>query len=219
MQAAFWHDRWERNEIGFHRADINVHLQQFWQRLKVCPGTQVLVPLCGKSRDLAWLAGQGYPVLGVELSPLAVRAFFTEHGLRPQIRQQKAYQRWQAGLITLLCGDFFGLGPADLGEIAGIYDRAALIALPPPLRRIYAKQLQALAPGAPLLLVSLEYPQEAMQGPPFAVSATEIAALYGAYRIETLFEADVLAGSPRFQARGLPWLRERVYHLSPVAPT
>lgn len=152
---------------------------------------------------MLWLAGQGYQVLGVEISPLAVESFFRENDLNPQIRRTERFEIWQADAFTLLLGDFFALVPADLSDIASAYDRASLIALPPAMRQQYARHLTAiLPPSASVLLVTLEYPQEAMQGPPFSVEEPEVQALYeNAYDIERLYVHDALAENPRFHDR------------------
>lgn len=136
MEPSFWHERWERSEIGFHQQDINVHLQQFWTQLDLRPGQRVFAPLCGKSRDLLWLAGEGHPVTGVEISQLAVEAFFTENGLKPRRWREGAFEIWEVDEIRILLGDFFDLEPQHLADAAGIYDRASLIALPPPMRAL-----------------------------------------------------------------------------------
>jgi len=114
MQAQFWHDRWEQNQIGFHQQDFNPHLQAFWDRLELPAGGTVFVPLCGKSRDLLWLRAQGFPVLGIELSPVAVRDFFAENRLEPQVTPQGKFERWEADGLVILQGDFFELTAADL---------------------------------------------------------------------------------------------------------
>lgn len=90
MEPAFWQKRWADNQIGFHQAQVNPYLQKYWPRLQLAPASRVLVPLCGKSLDLAWLAGQGYRVLGVELSRQAVEGFFREHGLDADVLQYGA---------------------------------------------------------------------------------------------------------------------------------
>lgn len=218
MDPDFWHRRWRNNEIAFHQQAINTHLQQFWSGLKLKPNERIFVPLCGKSLDMLWLAGQGYQVLGVEISPLAVESFFQENGLNPQIRRTERFEVCQADTFTLLLGDFFALVPTDLSDIASVYDRASLIALPPAMRQQYARHLTAiLPPSASVLLVTLEYPQEAMQGPPFSVEEPEVQDLYaGAYAIERLYIHDALAENPRFHDR-LSRLEEKVYLLKPKA--
>ena len=78
MQPEFWHDRWQRNQIGFHQEQVNPCLERLWPQLELPRGARVLVPLCGKSLDLSWLAASGFEVLGVELSQTAVEQFFSE---------------------------------------------------------------------------------------------------------------------------------------------
>ena len=216
MQPSFWHERWERAEIGFHKQEINTHLQQFWKGLELRAGQRVFVPLCGKSLDLLWLAGEGHPVTGVELSPVAVEAFFAENGLTPRRTQDGAFEVWEVDEIRILLGDFFALEPRQVADCAGVYDRASLIALPPAMRERYARHLDALLPpGVRVLLVTMEYDQTVLPGPPFAVSDAEVRARYGAaYDIEWLYTRDALSDESRWRDRGLTWLLEKVYRLS-----
>lgn len=216
MESEFWHERWRQNLIGFHQADINPHLQHFWPRLSAAAGGRVFVPLCGKSLDMLWLRDQGHPVLGVELSPLAVEAFFAENGLEYSQRSEKAFTRYQSGAIQLLCGDFFDLQPAHLQAVHAVYDRASLIAFPAGMRKRYVDHLNALlAENVSMLLVTLEYDQTQMQGPPFAVDEQEVGSLFSPrWSVELIFEDDVLAHEPRFRERGLTRLREKIYVLT-----
>lgn len=216
MHEDFWRQRWARNEIGFHLSEVNPYLQQFWPALNVPVGAQVLVPLCGKSVDMVWLTQQGYRVLGVELAQAAVEAFFGEQGLLAEIDQFGAFRRYRSGTIEVLCGDFFSLTAADLLECRALYDRAALIALPAPMRERYAAHLAAVLPsGCAGLLVTLDYPQEQMPGPPFAVGEVEIQQLLGTpqWSVQLLEARDVLGENWRFLQRGLSQLSERVYRL------
>ncbi len=217
MKAEFWLERWQRKEIGFHQDEINAHLQEYWGGLQLPAGGEVFVPLCGKSRDMLWLRAQGHRVLGVELSPLAVEDFFLENELKPQVRSHGAFDSWSCDGVTLLCGDFFELTADDLKHVTGIYDRASLVALPPEMRAQYAGHLQRILPEhAPMLLVTMDYAQAEMSGPPFAVGATEVRELYAAhYGIEPLYTHDVLAENPRFRERGVTRLDEVVYRLRP----
>ncbi|MBI5461075.1 MAG: thiopurine S-methyltransferase [Gammaproteobacteria bacterium] len=223
MDPSFWLARWQAGEIGFHQAEINPHLQLYWPALHAAPGSCVFVPLCGKSRDMLWLAGQGHAVMGVEISPIAVADFFEENALTFTTQADARFVRRRAGEIVLLEGDFFDLSRdlsrdlnrADLDGIAAVYDRASLIALPPSLRGRYAEHMAALlSPGTPVLLITLDYPPQEMDGPPFAVSAAEVETLFAStFHIETLGGQDILAENPRFQARGLTRLQEQVYRL------
>lgn len=216
MQAEFWLTRWERGEIGFHLDDTNPCLRQFWPQLQVPTGSRILVPLCGKSLDMLWLRNQGYRVVGVELSQIAVETFFDEAGLVPEVSHTGRFQHYRAGDIEVLCGDFFALTIADVPDLVAVYDRASLIALPPELRSRYARHLSTLLPvGGPSLLVTMDYPQSEMPGPPFAVAEAEVHQLYdGAARVQSLAVFDVLAGNERFRQRGLTRMQEYVYQLT-----
>lgn len=180
MHPEFWHQRWQENRVGFHQAAPTPLLLKHWPSLGIAPGAQVFVPLAGKSQDMAWLAAQGHRVLGVELSRLAVEQFFAEHGLQPDIETSRYGTHFRAGGIELVCGDAFALDAALLADCAAVFDRAALIALPPALRQRYAGELYARLPaGCRGLLITLEYPQDERAGPPFSVPEDEVRTLYG----------------------------------------
>jgi len=216
MKLDFWHQRWEQNQIGFHQREINTHLQQFWQQLVLPERSTVFVPLCGKSRDLLWLRAQGHKVLGVEISPIACAAFFEENGLQPDIDRQGSFQHFEADGLSILCGDFFQLTAADLSQVDGAYDRASLVALPPAMRLDYVRHLDAILPAAiRVLLVTMEYPQVEMDGPPFSVHEDEVQSLFeGRFNTQLLFQLDILAENLRFQQKGLSALQENAYLLS-----
>ncbi|MEZ5478806.1 MAG: thiopurine S-methyltransferase [Thiolinea sp.] len=216
MKAEFWHARWELNQIGFHQSAINVHLQQFWEQVPAPPGSTVFVPLCGKSSDMLWLRAQGHPVLGVELSPVAVRDFFAENGLEPRISQVGAFERWEHDGLVILLGDFFALTVDDVAECGAVFDRASLIALPPDMRPAYAMHMHTLFPTPrPTLLVTIEYDQSIAGGPPFSVAAAEVRGYYAErHQIEVLQTLDVLDDLPGLKKRGVPAITETAWLLT-----
>ncbi len=210
----FWHRRWEQNRIGFHLGQVNPWLVEYWSSLKLHAGSRVFVPLCGKSLDMLWLAEQGHEVVGVEISPVAVRDFFTENRLEPRVESQGAFEIWSVDQITLLLGDYFELQPAQLGEVAAVYDRAALVALPASMRPDYVAHLDALAPTAPRLLITLDYDQARAEGPPFAVSDDEVRELYANHASLTRLAAvDILDDNPKYREKGLDRLIESVWRI------
>ncbi|MCS7292473.1 MAG: thiopurine S-methyltransferase [Gloeomargarita sp. SKYBB_i_bin120] len=220
MEPAYWHSRWEKGEIGFHLLTPNPRLLTWWPQLQMPTEAMVFVPLCGKSLDMVWLRQQGHTVVGVEISPLAVQQFFAENGMTPQVEQQGDFTCYTTDGFRLLCGDYFDLTPAVVwGETAScavaIYDRAALVALPPARRRAYAAQMRALAPsGSRMLLLTFAYPQTDFPGPPFSVSPAEVHQLYGAAAdIEHWCDEEALSLHPGLQARGVRELREHVFAL------
>ncbi len=175
MDPEFWHARWQQRQIGFHQAEVHPLLQQFWPRLNLSRDSDVLVPLCGKSKDLLWLHQQGHSVLGVELSEIALREFIDEHQLDAAPVQHDHYCGYDLPDMTLLCGDFFHLSATDCADVRAVYDRAALVALPPAMRQRYVEHLfRILAQGTQLLLISMESPELGDSGPPFMVSEEEI---------------------------------------------
>ena len=179
MDSEFWQAKWRSNEIGFHQADIHPLLTRLWPAIGVRPGGRVLVPLCGKSRDLIWLCQQGYEVVGFELSELAVAALFAEHGLTPERAGWGEFQRYAVPGLTVYCGDFLAAVPATAPRCEGLYDRAALIALAPPQRQPYVDAVQRwCAPAARGLLITVEYPVGAITAPPFSLATDEVSALY-----------------------------------------
>jgi thiopurine S-methyltransferase len=187
MDHEFWRDRWREGKIGFHEGRPNAMLARHVARLG--ERRRALVPLCGKAHDLALLASLGHEVVGVELVEDAVRAFFDEHGLTPTVQPDGPVVRYAAGRVTLLAGDLFAVTPAQVGPVDALYDRAAVIALPEALRTRYAAHLRALlAPGSPALVVTFEYPQELMGGPPFSVPEAELRRLYPGQPLELLDE-------------------------------
>ncbi|MDT8387199.1 MAG: thiopurine S-methyltransferase [Thiogranum sp.] len=219
MEKTFWLERWEQNLVGFHQPDINPHLKEYWQTLSVKPGTEVLVPLCGKSQDMRWLAEQGCRVLGVELSERAVTDFFRENDYDFDLVSGGAFKVYSNDVITLLCGDFFALQPAQVDQVRAVYDRASLIALPPPMRADFARHLSALLPDAVMLLLTMEYPQEQMSGPPFSVSEREVRELFEPdWSVTLLYSEDILSTESKFRDRGLTRLVEKTYRLERHSP-
>jgi thiopurine S-methyltransferase len=171
--------------------------------------------MCGKSRDMLWLLQQGYPVTGVEISRLAVEAFFTENDIMPAVSRAGTFIRCVFDDLELLCGDFFALTKADVGKISVIYDRAALIALPAEMRRDYVTRLADLmTAGTRGLLITLDYNQEEMEGPPFSVPEKEIRQLFaGVFPVRRLCSTEALEENPRFLQKGLGRLTEQAYSL------
>ena len=213
MDPNYWHARWNEGRIGFNQADGNPLLQKHWEMLDLPAGSRVFVPLAGKSPDLQWLAARGHRVLAVELSPLAVEQFFAERGLQPAVTTSRYGKHHRAGDIEMICGDVFELDAEALADCSAVYDRAALIALPAPLRQHYLDEVYAALPtGCRGLLVSLEYPQTQKEGPPFSVEQTEVEALFGRdWDIEVLERLDILASQAGLLAEGITSLHTVAY--------
>lgn len=153
-----WLRLWrDQQQSSFHQLAVNPLLSRFWQKLGLKRSHRVLVPLCGKSLDMLWLAEQGHEVVGIELSPIAVEAFFKERDLQAKKQRIGNFVRWRAKTISIWCGDFFALSSKQIGRIDAVFDRAALTALPPESRHAYVSKLMDLTEqGAPILLFTIE---------------------------------------------------------------
>jgi thiopurine S-methyltransferase len=192
-----WLRLWRERRTDFHQQAVNPLLSRFWPSLGLAAGSRVFVPLCGKSLDMLWLVEQGHEVIGVELSPLAVKAFFRENRLQPVKRRQGRFTLWQHGRLAILCGDYFALTRADLGQIGSVYDRAALTALPQAIRTGYVAQLHLLLPATcPVFLLTIEDAEEHASLQQALGVDPELQALYAAdfdidlAHVESLFELD-----------------------------
>jgi thiopurine S-methyltransferase len=211
MEAKFWHERWKLNQIGFHLEEVNPYLIEHFHLIRPAQGTTVFMPLCGKSLDMVWLKGQGQAVLGVELSEVAALDFFRENAL--EFEQFDDPLRVCAEGIEIRIDDFFNLKHTDLQQVGAVYDRASLIALPPAMRVRYAQHFKMIVPAsAPVLLITLEYAQEEMKGPPFSVPESEVKLLYAdRFDVQVVDRHDVLAAHDHFRRKGLNALRETIY--------
>ncbi len=194
MEASFWHQRWGKGEIGFHEKEVNPLLCKYFGNLNLAQGATVFLPLCGKTRDIAWLLAIGYQVAGAELSELAIEQLFAELGLVPDISNVGNLLRYQANNISIWVGDIFEVTAELLGPVAAIYDRAALVALPPEMRTRYASHLVAITRSAPQLLITFEYDQQRMAGPPFSITAEEVRRHYSTLYQVTEAETRDMAG-------------------------
>ncbi len=222
MDEQYWLQRWREGRIGWHHDRPMPLLQQHWPALGVAPDTRVLVPLAGKSLDMLWLASQGLQVVGVEVSPVAVESFLAENHLRAgthPIAEGTHYEVANApdpGTIEIINGDMFAVSSASIAACSAFYDRAALIALPASMRERLAGEVYAKLPtGSRGLLITLEYPEGEMDGPPFSVDETEVRRLFApGWTIEQRERRDILESQPHFAEKGVTALHTAVYALT-----
>ncbi len=179
MEKKFWHEKWESNEIGFHQDQAHPLLVNHFSALELPADSHVFVPLCGKSRDMLCLRDMGYRVTGLELSELAVKAFFSENKLDFELNQGQEYRNYVANGLQVLCGDFFTLTTRAVEKVDAVFDRASLVAMPPAMRMGYVNVFRTLlVSGCRILLIVLEYEEGLVKPPPFAIHREEIIHLY-----------------------------------------
>lgn len=208
MEREFWLERWNSNQIGFHEAYVNPLLTDHINKLALTPGGRLFLPLCGKTLDIGWLLQNDYSVVGCELSKVAVTDLFADLGLQANITETQKWVLYSAPGIDVYVGNIFDLTATTLGTVDGVYDRAALVALPVVIRDNYSSHLPAITHQAPQLLVTLEYDQTAMNGPPFSIPDQEVHERYGsAFSIQLLTSAEVEGGlKGRCDALEKAWL-------------
>lgn len=215
MTPDFWQQRWQDKRIGFNQPEFNPLLISYFSQLDLPAGSRVLVPLCGKSIDMVWLAVQGYDVVGIELVESAIQEFFTEQSISYTVIEDtknpnnKCYQGQLAGQsIELWLADIFELTADHIGHVDAVYDRAALIAMPLDMRSNYSHQVCMLSQNAAQLLLTLNYDQNDWAGPPFSISNEEVQHYYGAHYniVELEAERATLNAAPEMTVTEHVWL-------------
>ncbi len=195
MDADFWHDRWQQKEIGFHEGRTNNLLETHLDKMLLPENARIFIPLCGKTRDIAWLLAQGYSVVGAELSGTAVEELFGDLGLEPKHSPKGDLGKMSAPSLDIYVGDIFHMTREILGPVDMVYDRAALVALPDSMRPDYAKHLVDISQRAPQFLICFDYDQTVMPGPPFSVNEGEVHTHYSAvYSVEKIAEREIGGG-------------------------
>ena len=209
MEHDFWQRRWEKSEIGFHEGVPNSLLVRHLDSISLPQSTRIFLPLCGMTRDIHWLLSRGFRIAGAELSGIAVRQLFAELDVEPSLATLGPLIRYSANGIDIFQGDILDLTAEFLGPVDAIYDRAALVALPAPMRISYAAHLVDAADAAPQLLIAFEYDQPAMEGPPFSVTEEEVRRLYGGSYDISLLESGSVEGG----LKGTCPAVENIWHL------
>lgn len=200
-----WLGRWEEGRTGWHEPAGNRNLQAHWQ----WSGRRVLVPMCGKTPDLLWLESQGNEVVGVELSEIAILAFFEEHDLPfEELDGDLPGYRAVGRRISLYCGDFFEFRDEAFDAH---YDRGALIALTSELRSRYARHTSSLlTPAAGQLVITVEYDQNVCDGPPYSLGSEEVQGHWPRLRRHVVVD-DTANAPPKFLEAGLKEMHEVVW--------
>lgn len=195
IDAKFWHERWAKNEIGFHEPKPNPIVVEFFNRLALPKRARVFIPLCGKTLDIGWLLSKGFRVAGAELSEVAIQQLFAQLRRESKITKAGPLIRYSAPNIDIFVGDIFKLTRKTLGPIDAIYDRAALVALPENVRKRYTAHLLKITNKAPQLLVTFTYDQTVQPGPPFSITNTELVERYAkTYHLTLLNSVSIPGG-------------------------
>ncbi len=212
METKFWQQRWQEGKIGFHLSDVNPWLIKYLDKFKLAPKARIFVPLCGKSQDLVYLAERGFEVIGVEVIKQAIDDFFTEQKLSPSIKNIGEFTQYSASNISILHGNYFALNQSLIGKIDLVFDRASMVALPQDIRKDYPKQMKNIIGNCQqILLVTMQYPQDKLSGPPFSVTDKEVKNAYqNQFSINLLEENDIRTESKFAE---LDYATEKIWQL------
>ncbi|XP_064137225.1 thiopurine S-methyltransferase isoform X3 [Loxodonta africana] len=184
-----WQEKWVKHNISFHQEEGH------------------------RFADL------GHSVVGVEISELAIREFFTEQNLSyseepiPEIPGAKVFKS-SSGNISLYCCNIFDLPRANIGQFDRFWDRGALVAINPGDRQRYADTMLSLTRKEfRYFLCVVSYDPTKHPGPPFYVPYAEIKRLFGtALSIHCLESVD--AFEERHRNWGIDYLFEKLYLLT-----
>ena len=147
-----WLEKWKKAEIPWHKPEVDNNVQRHLEELtQGQPSASILVTWCGKSVDMPWLCSQGYNVVGIELSAVAVRQFFEENkipystSVTTQANGEEfvVYQA-QDRKLTIFLGDYYKLTPDLAGTFEAIWDNNAFGSSPPADRLQYISVLASL---------------------------------------------------------------------------
>ena len=212
MKKSFWEERWQAGRTNFHRSQVSPSLLDHHERFLTAKSHRVLLPLCGKSLDIRWLADRGHEVVGVEFIEKAVQELGVESGFDFDVQDDGPFRIYRAGAVSIYQGDFFQLEAAGAGRFQRVYDRAALIALPQERRADYVRRIhEHLAEDGEILIETIYYDPVEMEGPPFAVPPQELESLFAwGFHMETLADEPNVDVPPHLQQKGLKRLHGRV---------
>ncbi len=207
MEASFWHQRWKTNRIGFHEQAVNPLLVAHVESLELMPQSRVFVPLCGKTPAIAWLLSQGHHVVGAELSEQAIIQLFADLEVSPEVTDLGVLKQYSAANLDIFVGDIFEITGQTLGNVDAIFDRAALVALPQEMRNRYTRHLIEITSAASQLLITFDYDQSLMDGPPFSITSEEVNRHYqDNYTITQLENVDLPGGFKGLDVKETAWL-------------
>jgi thiopurine S-methyltransferase len=207
-QKTDWKKSWNNGKTGFHLSEANPSLVEYAHLF--AENSSILFPLCGKSLDMHFLMEAHHTIIGVELVSQAITEFFTEWKVQPK-REKNKYSH---DGITIIESNIFNVQQQNLPVIDAVFDRAALIALPPHIRPQYANHLLSLLKDkGKILLISYDMPRDQEIGPPFPARKNDIPNLFcNASSVTLLKEIYKTAkDEPRLVQRGMDWSKEHVW--------
>ncbi|XP_071848530.1 probable thiopurine S-methyltransferase isoform X2 [Apostichopus japonicus] len=161
-----WVNLWAKGLIGFHFKIVHPVIKEFHSWLLDGKTNQrIFLPLCGKSRDMPWLAEQGHQVVGLDCVEKAAKDFFEENRIQftvseiPGIDGGKLYKSSDGKINFYVC-DFFKITSDIIGQFDAVWDMRGLFAIPGYEEKIkYVDQLKPLIKSGGRMLLDLAEPK------------------------------------------------------------
>lgn len=184
-----WLDAWNRGLTPWSDPGINQYLRDNLAKLRLTTGCTILVPMCGDSADMVWLAEQGHNVVGIDISHLAIESFFSQATIAYN-KIGNVYTSKNTPLnITIINENIFNTELLSTFSFDAIYDKGALVTVPHKHKPKYILRMHKLAPRAKILLITAYYRQAPGYGaPPFLESVESVQSLYREHYSFSLLE-------------------------------
>ncbi|MRX28461.1 thiopurine S-methyltransferase [Kangiella sp. HZ709] len=213
MDYHFWDTCWQRASQPFHLSEAHPFLRRYLYLLD--NKEKLLLPLSGKSVDPIFLAQNNIHSTSIEFNPSAIDNFIIDSELsfkRKTFEQKKCYD---FGDFDIWLADFFDIETKDIGKFSQVFDRAALVALPKELRDKYIKHLKSLLqPKATILMVTMDYEEGEMSGPPFYIAQNELTELFPESSIRELDRISLINNHHRWKELQLSKLDEVLFQIN-----
>ena len=177
----YWNNRWKDGDIPWHCSVPNPYILKYFDLLTngSTEHKSILIPLCGKSKDMLSFYEKGLSVIGVELSQKAVKEFFTDHNLSYTVKKFPSYDEYcnDDGRIKIFCCEFFDFNVSCCGgELFDyLWDFRAIVAIHPELHQKYINHIHSLLkPSGKGLLECFEYEFLDPVRPPVSISKEKL---------------------------------------------
>lgn len=186
QEDKFWHQAWEDGRTRFHLSEYNTNLVKFFPSYSFKQKNSCLVPLCGKTLDMHFLADHFENVVGVDIVKMPLEQFFSDHQINSH--EEPKNKSINGRNITLYERDFLNDNLAELKQFDFIYDRASLVAIEPKLRPKYVQQIKNFFHQDTILHLATFEREIHGGGPPYDLTPDEVREYFNDFNIEMLID-------------------------------
>jgi len=202
-----WESSWSKGETPWQLADTNEKLLNNMDELIGCTRNgettvkTILVPLCGKTKDMLYLYNKGHSVAGCEWVETAATQFFTDNNITfnksPLENVEGFLYQSEDGRLRIYQCDFLLLTTDVVDwKFDSVWDIQSLVSINPRDRKQYVRAVRSLLKyDFRYLLVTVEYEPFAHLGRPHSISYNAVKELFGSFS-NIKFTAQLPASAP-----------------------